>query len=61
MNHLPARWYSVSHTGLATLCKDEADARATAHDSNIMYPRDAPHRAVQLVEYTGDNHAPVPA
>lgn len=59
--HPTARWYSVSKDGMATLCADEADAQATARESDACYPFNAPHRAVQLVEYTGAKHASVPA
>lgn len=45
-----ARWYSVDATGMATLCRDEADAIKTAADNSIMWPNLAPHKAVQLIE-----------
>lgn len=44
-----ARWYSVSKDGVATLCVDEADAIETAAESQQMYPRNGPYRAVQMV------------
>ena len=44
------RWYCVNNMGMATLCADQADAEMTAKDCNIQWPRQAPHRAVQLVE-----------
>ena len=44
------RWYSVNNMGMATLCADQADAEMTASDCNIQWPRQSPHRAVQLVE-----------
>ena len=47
--HQP-RWYCVNNMGMATLCADQADAEMTAKDCNIQWPRQAPHRAVQLVE-----------
>ena len=44
------RWYFVTNDGAATtLCVDEADARESAAEADLMYPRMAPHRAVQLV------------
>ena len=43
------RWYFVANDGAATLCVDEADARESAADADIAFPRMAPHRAVQLV------------
>ena len=46
----PPRWYCVNNMGMATLCADQADAEMTAKDCNIQWPRQAPHRAVQLVE-----------
>ena len=44
------RWYCVNNMGMATLCADQADAEMTASDCNIQWPRQSPHRAVQLVE-----------
>ena len=46
-----SRWYSVDKTGAATLCIDEADAIHEAEKNNKQYPRNAPHRAAQLVPY----------
>ena len=46
----PPRWYCVNNMGMATLCADKADAEMTANDCNIQWPRQGPHRAVQLVE-----------
>ncbi len=43
------RWYVLSGDGMATLCADEADAKAVAADADVSYPHMAPHRAVQLV------------
>ena len=43
------RWYFVTNDGAATLCVDEADARESAAEADLMYPRMAPHQAVQLV------------
>ena len=43
------RWYFVANDGAATLCVDEADARESAAEADIAFPRMAPHRAVQLV------------
>ena len=43
------RWYFVANDGAATLCVDEADARESATEADIAFPRMAPHRAVQLV------------
>lgn len=45
---LPARWYCVSADGIATLCKDEEDARANARHCDLAWPKGAPHRAVLL-------------
>ena len=44
------RWYSVNNMGMATLCADKADAENVASDCDTEWPRQAPHRAVQLVE-----------
>ena len=43
-----ARWYCVSREGLATLCKDEADAHETAGQCDKSWPLGGPHRAVLL-------------
>lgn len=45
---VPTRWYVVCRDGLATLCKDEADAAKCALDYDWMYPRHAPHRAAAM-------------
>jgi hypothetical protein len=45
---LPARWYCVSHKGMATLCLSEYDARETATESDALFPQSAPHIAVEL-------------
>ena len=44
------RWYSVNSMGMATLCADKADAEDVARDCDMEWPRQGPHRAVQLVE-----------
>ena len=44
------RWYSVNNMGMATLCADQADAEDVAKTCDIDFPRQAPHRAAQLVE-----------
>lgn len=48
MSDLPERWYCVSSYGIATLCKDEEDARATARHCDLAWPKGSPHRAVVL-------------
>ena len=45
-----ARWYCVSRDGLATLCKDEADAHETVAGADKSWPLGCPHNAVQLVD-----------
>ena len=45
---LSAHWYSIDKHGAATLCVDEDDAKATAIDSQTLYPRNGPYRAVQM-------------
>lgn len=45
----PLGWYVVNNIGMATLCKDEAEAQLLAEDCDMVYKRQAPHRAVQLV------------
>ena len=47
------RWYSVNNIGMATLCADKADAEDVARTCDIDFPRQSPHRAVQLVEVSG--------
>lgn len=44
------RWYMVTQDGMATLCVDREDAEAEARKADMAYPRNGPHRAVQLVE-----------
>ena len=44
------RWYSVNNMGMATLCADKADAEDVARTCDMEWPRQGPHRAVQLVE-----------
>ena len=43
------RWYFVTNDGAATLCVDEADARESAAEADIAFPRMAPHLVTQLV------------
>ena len=45
---LPERWYAVSCDGPATLCVDEQDARESAKEFDLDWPKNAPHRAVML-------------
>ena len=40
----------MSRDGLATLCKDAADAHETARQCDISWPLGGPHRAVLLVD-----------
>ena len=44
------RWYMVTRDGMATLCVDHEDAEAEARKADREWPRNGPHRAVQLVE-----------
>lgn len=44
------RWYSINKIGMATLCADKKDAENVASTCDIDFQRQAPHRAVQLVE-----------
>lgn len=44
-----ARWYSVDKSGAATLCTGQDDAIATATDSQVLYPKNGPYEATQLV------------
>jgi hypothetical protein len=52
MTHL--HWYCLSKSGMATLCKDEADAHETAAESEIEFPRESPYRAVQMLPIVND-------
>ncbi|MFT8276152.1 hypothetical protein [Kerstersia gyiorum] len=45
---IPARWYAVSRTGVATLCVDKNDARESAVQFDHDWPDAAPHVAVLL-------------
>ena len=42
------RWYCVSRHGLATICKDKADALAEVIAQERDYPRSGPYRAVMF-------------
>ena len=44
------RWYCVNNMGMATLCADKEDAEDVARTCDMEWPRQGPHRAVQLVE-----------
>lgn len=48
LGQVPERWYCVSADGMAMLCKDARDARLQAAESDTLYPRHAPHKAVCL-------------
>lgn len=45
---LVERWYCVNNIGVATLCKDKADAIANAKNCDSAYPAYGPHRAALL-------------
>ncbi|MCO7641921.1 hypothetical protein NJI34_34700 [Pseudomonas sp. S 311-6] len=57
---IPARWYAVSRTGVATLCVDKNDARESAVQFDQDWPDAAPHVAVLLAP-AGDGFVPVAA
>jgi len=44
------RWYCLGKDGVATLCADKDDAEQSAKLASLDWPRNAPYRAVQLVE-----------
>ena len=44
-------WYVINARGMLTLCAGENDARTSAADFDLQWPKMAPHRAVQMVEY----------
>ena len=54
-----ARWYCLSREGYATLCFDYEDAKTTAAENDAIFPKQAPHRAVQLVEAAARTQKPV--
>lgn len=60
-HNTPARWYCVGRDGLATLCKDEADALANAKGADVLYARQAPHRAVMLGDVAAERGARIEA
>jgi hypothetical protein len=45
---IPPRWYMVNSYGVATLCVDESSARLKLRSADKLFPRFAPHVAVQL-------------
>lgn len=47
---VPERWYCVSHSGMAMLCKDQEDAHANALHCDKAWPAGGPHRASLLVD-----------
>lgn len=47
------RWYVLNKIDMATLCKNEADARKVAAESDIDYPVNAPHIATQMRAWLG--------
>ena len=44
-------WYCLDTKGVATLCASQHDATLTAKEADMEWPKNAPHRAVQLVPY----------
>jgi hypothetical protein len=44
------RWYCVSKYGMATLCRDDKDAKRSGKRFDLLYPQHAPHRAMQLID-----------
>lgn len=49
VNDNAGRWYMLDNNGMATLCASEADALSEAAAADAAWPRNGPHRAVQLV------------
>lgn len=47
------RWYVINREGLATLCRDEEDARTVAAEADEQFPRRRPHIAAQLAPLLG--------
>jgi hypothetical protein len=44
-------WYVIDNDGFSGQCRDEAEARKFAKRMDILSPKFAPRRVVQLVEY----------
>lgn len=53
----PARWYMVNSHGMATLCADEADARAEALLADRLFTSGRPHRAALLGDVAAEREA----
>ena len=45
-----ARWYCIDANGMAQLCANEADANWEVADNTKVFPKNAPYRAVRLVD-----------
>ena len=45
-----ARWYCVNAQGLPMLCASKEDAEREAARNDKVWPKGAPHRAVQLCD-----------
>lgn len=49
VTELMGHWYMVNKDGMATLCANRKDAQRNADDAENKWPKQGPHRAVQLV------------
>ena len=54
IHHRELRWYCLSAIGMATLSRDEDDAKAVAAESDQLYPQNGPHLAVQMAPVSPD-------
>lgn len=57
---MTTHWYMLNNFGMATLCADEADALRAAEESELMWPHNGPHRAMQLID-ASQYHRDIPA
>ncbi len=56
-DNLPPRWYCVDKYGVAMLCKDEDDAKASVIENDDCWPARAPYRAVLLGDVAAERSA----
>lgn len=54
--NITERWYCVDRNGIATLCKDEADAREEAADNAIAWPHNMPYVVARMVPSAAVEH-----
>lgn len=52
--NIEERWYAVDKVGIATLCKDQADALEEAEQGALSFPHLAPYCATRLLPIDAD-------